>query len=295
MYLSDGCSFTLFYLLTTLNTLSFLRGRHVKRTAQFIPALAVELHLPLELHQVHYQFHSQWLTQGLCLAQHNPLKYNILSSQIKNCKEETFCFRNSEAEVPLFCRRHTWHYGVNSVVTGPSTASFPFGSRGIIATQWTALLQRDWGLHAGGFLHQQHPDNARPEHHIRQQAEGNGMWGLQGACLLGKEHNHKLLVESAEPCPGWQACCRGQPERAIILWGGGNYSELLMVFFLAVLRNGAVSQAWPWKGLHMAKRLCWSISHVSATHSAWNFPLFFSIPTLYFRSLLWGPFLPQFA
>lgn len=159
------------------------------------------------------------------------------------------------------------------MVTAPSTASLPFSSRGIIATQCTALLQRDWGLHAGDFLHQQRPDNAWTEHQIRQEAMGNGMWGLQGARLLGKEHNHKLLVECAEPCPGWQACCRGQPERAIILWGGGNYLELLMVFFLAVLRNGTVSQAWPWKGLHMAKRLCWSISHVSATPRAWNCPL----------------------
>lgn len=115
--------------------------------------------------------------------------------------------------------------------------------------------------------------------------EGNGIWGLQQACLLGTEHNHKLLVEFTEPFPGWQACCRGQPERAIILWGGGNYSVLLMVFFLAVLRNGTISQAWPWKGLHMAKRLYWSIPHLSATPSAWNSPPSFFPPTTYFRSL----------
>lgn len=126
-------------------------------------------------------------------------------------------------------------------------------------------------------------------------AVGNGIWGLQWSCLLGKEHNHKLLVECTEPFPGWQACCRGQPERAIILWGGGNYSVLLMGFFLAVLRNGTVSQAWPWKGSHMAKRLCWSISHVSATPSAWNSPPFFFPRTPYFRSLPWAQFLPQFS
>lgn len=175
------------------------------------------------------------------------------------------------------------------MVTGPSTTSFLFSSRGVIATpvQRTALFQRDWGLRAGDFLHQQCPDNAWTEHHIRQQAMGNGMWGLQGACLLRKEHNHKLLVESTESCPGWQACCRGQPERAIILWGGGNNSELLMVFFLAVLRNGTVSQAWPWKGLHMAKRLCWSISRVSDTHSACVFFPHYTSG--------WAPFLPQFS
>lgn len=182
----------------------------------------------------------------------------------------------------MFSRRPRWHYGINPAVIKPSPASFPCSSRGIVTTEWRTLLlpKGEERMLEATFSPPPAPLTMPQQRTILGHgAAGNGIWGLQWACLLGKEHNRKLPVECTEPFPGWQACCRGQPERAIILWGGGNYSVLLMGFFLAVLRNGTVSLAWPWKGSHMAKRLCWSISHVSATPSAWNSPpSFFFLP-----------------
>lgn len=181
------------------------------------------------------------------------------------------------------------------MVTGPSTASFPFNSRGNIATQWTALLQRGCRLCAGDFLH---PDNAWTEHHIRQQAMGNGMWGLQGACLLGKERNHKLLVVCAEPCPGWQACCRGQPERAIILWGGGNYSELLMFwgFFPGCPQEWNRKPGMTVKGFaHGQKIMLKYLPCFCHPQCLELFPFLFSSHIILQRSLLWAPFLPRFS